>query len=77
MSDIARRALIKGAGLSALAFSVGGTQVLLSPRAARAENIPFRGLFPTEGASNPTYTIFAVSQRGAKNLVSKWGSVAG
>lgn len=35
------------------------------------------GLFPTEGASNPTYTIFAVSQRGAENLVSKWGSVAG
>jgi choline dehydrogenase-like flavoprotein len=35
------------------------------------------GLFPTEGASNPTYTIFAVSQRGAENLVSRWGSVAG
>jgi choline dehydrogenase-like flavoprotein len=35
------------------------------------------GLFPTEGASNPTYTIFAVTQRGAENLVSKWGSVAG
>ena len=33
------------------------------------------GLFPTEGASNPTYTIFAVSQRGAEQLVSKWGSV--
>ena len=27
------------------------------------------GLFPTEGASNPTYTIFAVSQRGAEQLV--------
>jgi choline dehydrogenase-like flavoprotein len=35
------------------------------------------GLFPTEGASNPTYTIFAVSQRGAENLVSTWGRVAG
>ena len=35
------------------------------------------GLFPTEGASNPTYTIFAVSQRGAEQLVSQWGSVAG
>jgi choline dehydrogenase-like flavoprotein len=35
------------------------------------------GLFPTEGASNPTYTIFAVSQRGAERLVSKWGTVAG
>jgi len=35
------------------------------------------GLFPTEGASNPTYTIFAVSQRGAEQLVSRWGTVAG
>jgi choline dehydrogenase-like flavoprotein len=35
------------------------------------------GLFPTEGASNPTYTIFAVSQRGAEQLVSRWSSVAG
>ena len=48
MSDIARRALIKGAGLSALAFSVGGAQVLLSPRAARAQNIPFRTLTPEQ-----------------------------
>lgn len=34
-------------------------------------------VFPTEGASNPTYTIFAVSQRGAEQLVWKWGTVAG
>jgi hypothetical protein len=48
MSDIERRALMKGAALSALAFSVGGTQVLLSPRAARAQNIPFRTLTPEQ-----------------------------
>ena len=35
------------------------------------------GLFPTEGASNPTYSIFAVSLRGAEQLAAKWGSVAG
>jgi choline dehydrogenase-like flavoprotein len=35
------------------------------------------GLFPTEGASNPTYTIFALSLRGAEHLVAQWGSVAG
>jgi choline dehydrogenase-like flavoprotein len=34
------------------------------------------GIFPTEGASNPTYTIFALSQRGAERLTDKWGSVA-
>jgi choline dehydrogenase-like flavoprotein len=35
------------------------------------------GLFPTEGASNPTFTIFAVSQRGAEHLVSNWGTIGG
>jgi len=34
-------------------------------------------IFPTEGASNPTYTIFAMSLRGAENLAKTWGSVAG
>jgi hypothetical protein len=48
MSDIERRARMKGAALSALAFSVGGAQVLLSPRAARAQNIPFRTLTPEQ-----------------------------
>jgi len=33
-------------------------------------------IFPTEGASNPTYTIFAVSQRGAEHLASYWGTTA-
>src|SRR5262249_22555989 len=33
------------------------------------------GIFPTEGASNPTYTILAVSLRGAEQLASSWGSV--
>jgi len=32
--------------------------------------------FPSEGASNPTYTIFAVSQRGAEHLASKWKTVS-
>ena len=48
MSEIERRALMKGAALSALAFSVGGAQVLLSPRQARAENIPYRTLSPEQ-----------------------------
>ena len=48
MSEIERRALMKGAALSALAFTVGGSQVLLSPRQARAQNIPFRTLTPEQ-----------------------------
>jgi choline dehydrogenase-like flavoprotein len=34
-------------------------------------------IFPTEGASNPTYTIFATALRGAEHLAKTWGSVAG
>src|SRR5215831_3164188 len=48
MSEIERRALMKGAALSALAFSVAGAQVLLSPREARAQNIPLRTLTPPQ-----------------------------
>ena len=35
------------------------------------------GLFPTSGAPNPTYTILALSLRGAEHLAASWGSVAG
>jgi len=34
-------------------------------------------IFPSEGASNPTYTIFAVSLRGAEHLAQNFGSIAG
>src|SRR6267154_537622 len=33
------------------------------------------GIFPTSGASNPTYTIFALSLRGAEQLAGKWKAV--
>jgi choline dehydrogenase-like flavoprotein len=35
------------------------------------------GIFPTCGASNPTYTVFALSLRGAEQLAANWGTVAG
>ena len=35
------------------------------------------GIFATAGASNPTYTIFALSLRGAENLAENWRTVAG
>ncbi len=35
------------------------------------------GIFATAGASNPTYTIFALSLRGAENLAKTWSTVAG
>src|SRR6202162_2876599 len=44
MSEIERRALMKGAALSALAVTAGGVEVLLSPRQARAQSIAFKTL---------------------------------
>ena len=32
-------------------------------------------IFPTSGASNPTFTIFALSQRGAERMASQWGTL--
>ena len=34
------------------------------------------GIFATAGASNPTYTIFALSLRGAEHLRDKWSTIA-
>ena len=51
MSEIERRALMKGAALSALAFTAGGAEGLLSPKQARAQNIPFRTLTPEQVAT--------------------------
>jgi hypothetical protein len=48
MDDIERRGFIKGAALGALAFTVGGAEVLLTPRDARAQAVPFRTLTPAE-----------------------------
>src|SRR5262249_30083999 len=41
MADIERRALVKGAALGALAFTVGGTTVMLTAGQARARNVPY------------------------------------
>jgi len=48
MADIERRALMKGAALGALAFTVGGTTVMLTAGQARARNVPFRMLKENE-----------------------------
>jgi Gluconate 2-dehydrogenase subunit 3 len=48
MGEIARRDFVAGAALGALAFTVAGTEVLLTPRQARAQGVPFRVLEPPE-----------------------------
>jgi hypothetical protein len=42
MATLERRAFVKGVGLGALAFTVGGAEILLTPGEARAHGVPFR-----------------------------------
>jgi hypothetical protein len=51
MHDIERRAFIKGAAIGALAYTVGGAEVLLTPSAARAQGVPLRTLTPAQAAT--------------------------
>ena len=51
MASANRRAVLKGAALGALAYTVGGVEVLLSPREAYAQNVPLKVLTPDERAT--------------------------
>jgi Gluconate 2-dehydrogenase subunit 3 len=48
MDQLGRRRFMQGAALGALAFTVGGAQILLTPREARAQAVPLRTLRPPE-----------------------------
>jgi len=48
MNPIDRRDLIRSAAVGALAFTVGGVEVMLTVREARAQNVPFRLLKANE-----------------------------
>ena len=49
--SIERRNFMKGAAIGALAFTVGGAEVLLTAREARAQGVPLRTLTAGEGAT--------------------------
>jgi hypothetical protein len=51
MNDIQRRAFMQGAVLGALAFTVGDVEVMLTPRQARADNVPLRTLTADQAAT--------------------------
>ena len=51
MTAIERRAFVQGAGLGALAFVVGGAEVLLTPRQAQAQGVPLRTLSAEQAAT--------------------------
>src|SRR5258708_2904242 len=49
MANIGRRGFVKGATLGALAFTVGGAEVIMAPGEARARGVPFRLLDGHQG----------------------------
>jgi hypothetical protein len=51
MDEIQRRAFMKGAALGTLAFTVGGVEVMLTPRQAHADNVPLRTLTAEQAAT--------------------------
>lgn len=51
VDDMQRRAFIKGAAIGTLAFTVGGAEVMLTPRQAHAQNVPLRTLAPDHAAT--------------------------
>lgn len=48
MTSVNRRLVLKGAALGAFAYTVGGAEVLLSPREALAQGVPLKVLSPDE-----------------------------
>lgn len=50
MDDIQRRACMKGAAIGTLAFTVGGAEVMLTPRQARAQGLALRTLTADQAA---------------------------
>jgi Gluconate 2-dehydrogenase subunit 3 len=51
MDSIKRRAFMQGAAIGALAFSVGGVEVMLAPGQARAQGVPLKVLSAAEAKS--------------------------
>ena len=49
MENTSRRGFVKGATLGALAFTVGGVEILMAPGEAKARGVPFRLLDAHQG----------------------------
>ena len=54
MTSVNRRLVLKGAALGALAYTVGGAEVFLSPREALAQGLPLKVLSADERAALET-----------------------
>src|SRR5258707_959917 len=78
MDDIVRRSFMKGAALGALAFTVGGARVMLTPQQAHAQAVPFRALTAVEVETLEALgeaIVPAARQSGIANFVDQQLSV--
>jgi hypothetical protein len=78
MDAIERRAFVKGAAAGALAFTVGGAQVLLTPAQARAEGVPLRTLKADEAATIEAMgetLVPTARQQGVANFIDQQLSI--
>jgi len=78
MDAIERRAFVKGAGLGALAFTMGGAEVLLTPAQARSEGVPLRTLKPDEAATIEAVgetLVPGAQQQGIANFIDQQISI--
>jgi hypothetical protein len=78
MDDIQRRAFMKGAAIGTLAFTVGGVEVMLTPRQAYAQNVPLRTLTAEQAATLDTMgeaLVPGAKQAGITNFVDQQLSI--
>jgi hypothetical protein len=79
MTPMKRRVFLQGAGMGALAFTVGGASVMMTPRAARAQRVPFRLLKADEAAAIEALgetLVPGAKQAGVAHFVDQQVSVA-
>jgi hypothetical protein len=79
MDDIERRAFIKGAVIGTFAFTVGGTEVLLTPRQAHAQGVPLRTLTAAEATTLDALgeaLVPGAEQAGITNFIDQQISIA-
>jgi hypothetical protein len=74
-----RRVFLQGAGMGVLAFTVGGASVMMTPREARAQGVPFRLLKAEEAAAIEALgetLVPGAKQAGVAHFIDQQVSVA-
>ena len=79
MANIGRRGFVKGATFSALAFTVGGAEIIMAASEARARGVPFRLLDAHQGETLEALgeTLVPTARRvrrGSTSSISSFGA---